>query len=318
MQRLSEIFDDPLDPARSIQLNNKHWSGERYSLLGLIGEADAAVQAGELRAAARILSPLSRWFVQAGSYARLLRRLHRLHSFRSDFGCLVGRVAVTSAALEANRYRGESTRASYPLVEPECFAAVARETAAIYARAYGRDLLRMHRSVRFAVPDERQADVTEYGSLSDYHNDQYKGITTVVYLCDVREENGPFSFIRDSNLIPRSLVLTAIHQAVHFDMELITPQQLAALPLEFRGSPGIGNLLDPEKVEVLKNHCELLVGEPGTRVTFNGQYLLHRGGKPVSGSRLAAFFQPEGLLLHKLHSVRSLAFARANESAAHA
>jgi hypothetical protein len=314
--RLSEVFDDPLDPVRSLQLNNKYWPGEKYTLLGLIAEAEAAVGAGELVAAARLLRPLERWFTAGGSYARFLRRLHRVHLFRSGFGCAVGKVSLPGVAIEANRYGGSGTRASYPLKRAEMFASLSDRTASTYARAYGTDLIKVNKLIRYAVPDERQADVTDYGVLSDYHNDEYKGITTIVYLCDVTEENGAFSFIRDSERIRRSLVLTAIHQAVHFDMQRSTAEQLAPLPLEFRGSTGIGNLLEPDKAAMLHEHCEIVAGEPGTFVTFNGQYLLHRGGKPVSGSRLAAFFQPEGILRHKLQSVRSVAFGRAYGSPA--
>jgi hypothetical protein len=185
-------------------------------------------------------------------------------------------------------------------------------TAAIYKDQYGYDLLRINRTVRFAIPDERQADLERYGPLSDYHNDEYKGVSTIVYLSKVTDENGAFSYIRGSERIPRSLVLTALHQCVEFDMRLTDPEQLRAVPLEFRGSLAIGNFLEDDKVRVVLGFRETLEGGVGTYVTFNGQYVLHRGGKPKAGSRTAAFFQPVGVACHRLQSIASMLFSAAN------
>lgn len=305
---LADIFDQPLDPARSIQLNNRHWPGASFELLGLIGEAEHLVAQNELRAAARLLQRLRTCFRTERFFRSFLRRLHRLHSFRSQFGCERGRFEINQQVHAANRYAGGATRESYPLHSRERFAPLIDRTVAEYRRQYGRDVVRTHCSVRYAKPDERQVDVTAYGPLSDFHNDEYKGITTIVYLSKVDEQSGAFAFIRDSHLIPRSLVLTAAHQCVEFDMLLTTPQQLAALPLELRGSVGLGNFLEPEKVAAVMAFREVLEGDVGTYVMFNGQYLLHRGGKPLRGDRTAAFFAPVGLLRHRLKSVRSLMY----------
>ena len=40
---LNEIFGDPLQPERSLQLNNKYWPGDRFSLLAPLREAEAFV-----------------------------------------------------------------------------------------------------------------------------------------------------------------------------------------------------------------------------------------------------------------------------------
>jgi len=306
---LSELFNEPFEPSRSIQLNNRYWVGEKFTLLPLLAESEALVGGGKLAAAARLLGVLRKHFVSDKFFFCFLRRLHRLRLFRSEFGCIRGKVTIGEDALQANQYRGTGTRASYSLSRAASFARQIKDTANVYTAQYGVDLLRVNSSVRFARPDERRTDIEAYGQLSDYHNDEYKGISTIVYLSEVRDDNGAFSYIAGSHLIPRSLVLTAIHQCVEFDMRLTTPEQLAAVPLEFRGSLAMGNFLDSEKVEVVSRFCEVLEGGVGTFVTFNGQYVIHRGGKPRSGSRTAAFFQPEGLLLHKAKSVSSLAFA---------
>jgi hypothetical protein len=309
---LSEIFDDPFVPSRSIQLNNKYWPGSTFTLLDMLRDAEKVLRSGDVVTTAHRLRSLKAHFRSDDFFRKFLRRLHRLALFKSSFGCVTGRIDLPASAVAANRYTGPDTRASYPLSNVGSFERLIEENAAIYKKSYGRDLLRTNTTVRFAMPDERQADILNYGSLSDYHNDEYKGVSTIIYLCDVTEANGAFSYIEGSHDVPRSLVLSAIHQCVEFDMLITTPESLAGLPLEFRGSMGIGNFLDDDKVATLSRFRRTVEGPTGTFVTFNGQYVLHRGGKPLSGTRTAAFLQPEGLLRHKMTSVRSIVFARSH------
>jgi hypothetical protein len=306
---LSEIFCDPLEPSASIQLNNKYWPGDKFTYLSLIADAEATVKTNSIGAAARQLRTFKQFFGSDSIYGKFLQRLHRLHSSRSHFGCEVGKIELPGEVLEANRYTGSEKYAVYPLKMEPAFSRLDENTRFRYRSEYGLDILKMNRTVRFAMPGEKVADIQDYGPLSDYHNDEYKGISTICYLSDVNEEDsGAFSFLRGSELIPRSLVLLAIHQCVFFDMQLRTPEQLKAVPLEFRGSTGVGNFLDDDKVRTLSRFREVLLGPSGTYISFNGQYLLHRGGKPVSGSRTAAFLQPEGMLRLKLRGLRSHLF----------
>jgi hypothetical protein len=144
-----------------------------------------------------------------------------------------------------------------------------------------------------------------FGPMSDYHNDELKGITCVIYLSDVKRENGAFSFIQGSENIPRSSVLTAIHQTVCFDMKITNPDEMKCVPLEFRSTPLIGNFLESEKIEALLHKETVLEGGAGKTIIFNGQKLIHRGGKPNSGSRYAAFLAMEGCVVHKIKSLIS-------------
>lgn len=307
---LREIFRDPLDPVASIQLNNKYWPGDKFTLLNQIADAEQMVSVGSIGAAARQLRTFKPYFGGDSMYGKFLQRLHRLHSSRSEFGCVVGKIELPAEVLEANRYTGADKYAVYPLKMESAFSQLDGNTRRRYCSEYGRDIVKMNSTVRFAMPGEKVADIQDYGPLSDYHNDEYKGISTICYLSDVKEEDsGAFSFLRGSELIPRSLVLLAIHQCVFFDMQLRTPEQLKAVPLEFRGSTGVGNFLDDDKVRTFSRFREVLLGPSGTYISFNGQYLLHRGGKPVVGSRTAAFLQPEGILRLKLRGLRSHLFA---------
>jgi hypothetical protein len=306
---LSEIFNDPLKPSESIQLNNKYWPGERFTLLSMIADAEAMVRAGGLGLAARHLRHFARFFGDESTHRRFLQRLHRLYSSKSQFGCVVGKIQVPDEVVEANRYHGPEKYAVYPLKMAGAFSQLSRDARSRYCEEYGRDFLKMNSTVRFATPSEYASDMLNFGPLSDYHNDEYKGISTIVYLNEVQhEDNGAFSFIRGSHLIPRCVVLLAIHQTVFFDMRLRSAEQLQGLPLEFRGSTGIGNFLDDDKVRMVSGFREVLVGPIGTYISFNGQYLLHRGGKPLFGSRTAAFLQPEGIVRLKVRGLRSRLF----------
>ena len=303
------MFRDPLNPSESIQLNNKYWPDEKFTLLSMIADVEAMVREGRLGPATYQLQRLKRFFSDESTYRSLLQRIHRLYSSKSQFGCVIGTVGVPEEVVKANTYRGPDKYAVYPLRMADAFSELKRNTRLRYCKEYGHDFLKMNSTVRFAMPSEYVSDIRDYGPLSDYHNDEYKGISTIVYLSDVHEEdNGAFSFIRGSNLIPRSIVLLAIHQTVFFDMRLRSAEQLKCLPLEFRGSTGIGNFLDDDKVRTISSFREVLVGPIGTYITFNGQYLLHRGGKPLSGSRTAAFLQPEGILRLKIRGLRSRLF----------
>ena len=61
---------------------------------------------------------------------------------------------MSEDALRSNQYGGAATRASYPLSSKECFRGLMAKTAAIYTNQYGRDILRLNCTVRFAKPDE--------------------------------------------------------------------------------------------------------------------------------------------------------------------
>lgn len=306
---LSETFCNPLEPSQSIQLNNRYWPGDRFTLLGALRDAEGALASDGVARAVRQLLPLRKLFGSDGMYRKFVARLHRLHSSQSKFGCVTGRLDLPEEVVRANQYSGTEARAVYPLKMREAFAPLRAQARRHYCQEYGYDMLRLNCSVRFAMPDERVADMRDFGVLSDYHNDEYKGLTSIVYLSEVRdEEGGAFSYIAGSHVVPRSIVLSAIHQCVDIDMRLSTPEALRPLPLEFRGSCGIGNFLDPEKVEAFLSQRVVVAGPVGTFAMFNGQYVLHRGGKPAAGSRTAAFIQPEGMVRLKMKGLQSRLF----------
>ena len=43
MMNLDEIFNNPFDPNKSIQLNNKYWPTENYKILNLLEDCEASI-----------------------------------------------------------------------------------------------------------------------------------------------------------------------------------------------------------------------------------------------------------------------------------
>ena len=300
---LAETFDSPLDPSRSIQLNNRHWPAEKYTHLHLLQDCEASMVNNNIDSKAASFRHLSRLFDNDFLFQKMLRRLGKIRCFNSSFGYLTKDIPIKRALIEQLAYMEERGVSVAPLPSIEKLGELSKIAKNIYLSEYGWDIVVTHKSVRFARPQaERVEEITTYGSMSDFHNDELKGITSIVYLTEVKLENGAFSFIAGSESIPRSSLLTAIHQTVCFDMGLFRPDQMTCIPLEFRCTPLIGNFLDSEKVKILLENLVVFEGPPGKAIVFNGQKLIHRGGKPLAGTRYAAFVAIEGKLIHKARS----------------
>src|SRR5689334_12603038 len=55
-----EQFNDPLDPQRSLQLNNRYWKGESFQYLDVLREADDDAHHGRLKALRKSLKPVKK------------------------------------------------------------------------------------------------------------------------------------------------------------------------------------------------------------------------------------------------------------------
>jgi hypothetical protein len=297
---LAEVFSDPFDPSKSLQLNNKYWPSESYSLLSLLQDCQASI-ADKIDSNCAPFKRLRKLLGSESIFEKLLRRLGKIQCFQSDFGYLIKEVAINERLIRDIKYMEEQDLGNGPLPSTGHFDDVSKMVKSIYLSEYGWDIAKAHKSVRYA---KAQA-IPDLGPMSDYHNDELKGITCIIYLSDVNPSNGAFSFIAGSQYIPRSSVLTAIHQTVCFDLGLTKPNQMEALPLEFRCTPIIGNFVEIEKSKILLESNVVFEGPPGSTIIFNGQRLIHRGGRPISGSRYAAFVVMEGILIHKIRSLVS-------------
>ncbi len=300
-----KTFNTPLNPLKSIQLNNKYWPFLKFTNLNLIQDCELSILSGS-GGTQDYFRHLMKLFPDDKVFRKMLKRLGKILCFQSDFGCTVLDYRTHIASLDLKNHEGDAKFFSQIISNDKIFKQISHKVMERYHHEYGLDITRMHKFFRFArAEDGYQSCMTEFGPTSDFHNDQYKGITCIVYLSDVKKDNGAFTFIQGSEKIARSPLLTAIHQTVCYDMKLTCWDQMSSLPLEFRATPNIGNFLDPDKAKALLTKEVILEDVAGTVIMFNGQKLIHRGGKPLQGSRFAAFFSPEGLFIHKMRSFLS-------------
>lgn len=288
----------PFNPIESLQLNNKYWPSEKFNNISLISDLENSIdELGYLsssdllkRCASLLPREARKSFLFLVARERLFRTEFGIH-FYSDLPLMdLGE----KSTLDVNSHYFTPDKSSQ-------LRAFEKAISVRFKECFGFDLIKMHRQIRFAEPDAKTKELDQYGVLSDFHNDEAKGLTTMIYLSDVAElDNGAFQYIEGSHQIPRSVVLTAAHIAVGFTLGLTDPAAMNCLPLEFRGNPGVGNFLDPDKAELLHSSVRHVLGDRGTAWTFNGHLLLHRGGKVKKGSRKAYFLQPEGKVLFKV------------------
>jgi hypothetical protein len=302
MMDLTEAFNQPFDPNSSIQLNNKYWSSDKYTLLNLLKDCEASLSEQGIRSRSAPLIHLKKLFPKEIYYQKMIKRLGKLLCFQSNFGHMIQSVPVSRSLIEKVSYSGDQDAFYMPLPRDEEFKKLSQEVRGLYHAEYGWDFSILHKTMRYARSSATMQKAMNFGPMSDYHNDELKGITCVIYLSEVKRENGAFSFIQGSECIPRSSILIAIHQTVCFNMGLTMPEQMVCLPLEFRSTPIIGNFLESEKIDALLENETVLEGGAGRAIIFNGQRVIHRGGKPVSGSRYAAFLAMEGMVIHKVRS----------------
>jgi hypothetical protein len=126
-----------------------------------------------------------------------------------------------------------------------------------------------------------------------FHFDEFcYSIPTIIYLEDVDEECGPFSYVEGGDKMKQNYVLRAFHQAVGHDMA-INPvldedrQAIGKFPDVFRGTDLVGTMTGPAPFE---NHeVKLATGKAGQVSMFEGFMLPHAGGHPKTKSRKALF-----------------------------
>jgi len=292
------MLDHKFDPQEALQLNNKFWPGDKFENLNLISELEASLFEDGFLASRQLINKCAALFPKKVRKKFIFLMAREL--LNSDaFGIKFHKKVDTSLLKNAHVKHPNKTHYYSAEIEPslEFLEKILKDD---FICEFGYDWIRMNRQIRYAVPDEKTIDIQKYGKLSDFHVDEAKGLTTIIYLTDVNEVNqGAFQYIEDSHQIPRSLVLTAAHITVGFGLRIKDPTQMDFLPLEFRGSPGIGNFLENAKVNVLAANLVTMLGPRGTAWTFNGHRLIHRGGKILQGSRHALFLQPEAMLVLK-------------------
>ena len=66
----------------------------------------------------------------------------------------------------------------------------------------------------------------EKKKINYIHLDEKKGITTIMYLSDVTETDGPFRYVKGSHDAPCSYILKALHEFMSCDLKINSPEQM--------------------------------------------------------------------------------------------
>lgn len=145
-------------------------------------------------------------------------------------------------------------------------------------------------AARHAIGWSSMYDRHEFGY---FHFDEFcYSMPTIVYLDDVDEECGPFSYVDGSDKLPQNYVLRALHQAVghHCRINPLKPAErtrIGRLPSALRGGDLVGSFAGPMPFE--ENNTKLATGDAGLVSLFEGFRLTHAGGHPKTKSRKALF-----------------------------
>jgi hypothetical protein len=204
---------------------------------------------------------------------------------------------------------------------PDALKSLKTSTRRRAQKMYGIDLLKTDISVRYANQDialptamesDDPHDVNER-LLSPMHLDQKKGITTIVYLTDVSETSGCFSYLDGSHLIPQSPILRALQEVICFDLGLRHRVDVlkGGLPACFCGSSfTVWEPMPAEKRQIARQYLTKHTGPAGTSITFVGNMLVHSGGFPIQGERVALFIAHIGLVLQRMKPIVSYCLDR--------
>lgn len=294
MTRLAEVFNDPLDPARSIQLNNKYWKGEPFEHLDLIREAEHDLRRFKLGALKRSLGRV-RDLLPEQVRSKLISRIIYSLLYTAAFEPIRFSIRLSDEFVRANRYEGPKEQAELDAKHTDELKYIVRLVHDIYRDYYGMDILSSAFAIRFIRANETTVHrMTRHGAFSDFHFDEGKDFTCILYLGPATHDSGCFTYIDGSYYVPKSHVLRALHQIVDYDLRLEKPEERAQLPLELRGSLSVGTYLDEDKRDRVLSAAVAVDGDMGDGIIFNGFDTIHRGGQPMSGERTALFISTRG------------------------
>ena len=297
MNVTADYFSDPFDPPRSLQLNNRYWKNDAFQYLDILREADDHVEARKFAALKKSLKRVKA-LLPAKFHRALLSRLVYSMVFHVRFEPIRFSMKLSDDFVKANAYAGQETEGYQSGKNTEELKYITDLVHRIYTDQYGIDVLSSNFGVRYA--SSRNAAIanrmTAHGNFSDFHLDEKKDFTAIIYLCPVSCDNGCFTFVDGSPVMRRSHLLRALHQVVDFDMGLSSspPEARSHLPLELRGSMRVGDYLDDDKQQKLRSALVDVVGNAGDGIIFNGFDTIHRGGKPLIGERTALFISTRG------------------------
>lgn len=297
---ISDIFSDPYDPDKSFWV---HFEIEK-NLRECFMEADAHLADGNVKLAKKPVGTILA-YLPHGARDRYLIRLNYLHQHLRPFETRIQHFEIP-AGLKNNFIPAQATaEIRLPQVElPEALSGLMQRTRQESRQLYGFDFLRSEVSVRYQsqllkMPFrcDNPEDV-DSNLLSAMHLDEKKGLTSIVYLSDVAEKNGCFAYLDGSNLLKQSLAIRAFHETVSIDLRIKSLEEARQrnIPEALFGRLVYGENLPANKRAIAKRYIVKHVGPPGTAISFTGNVLLHAGGWPIAGERVAMFIAHVGLV----------------------
>ena len=138
-----------------------------------------------------------------------------------------------------------------------------------------------------------------------YHLDSgFDKMKVMFYLTDVSDNDGPFKYVRGSQLLSHSMMRFALHLGLDRKWSnflygdntegkvifLDNPALLKKFPSAFIGSSHFGDYLakDAPLTTYLLKHTERFTRKKGAVILFDGNRGVHSGGNPIAGERLIA------------------------------
>ena len=128
----------------------------------------------------------------------------------------------------------------------------------------------------------------------------------IFYLTDVGVNDGPFKYVKGSNMLARSLVKFALHLSLDSNVNkhlygenkleknifIDDIDVLRSFPKSFVGSTHFGDYLDRDSIltQYLIQNTVDFTRKRGSAILFNGNLGVHAGENPISGDRLIVQF----------------------------
>ena len=300
---ISDIFSDPYDHEKSFWVHSEI----RADLKECLVEADRHLAAGNVRLAKAALQKIAQQLPEAFRDRFFLRLMYN-HIYLRFYETRQQKIDLPPGLKDEYARKFSDSRAVADNIEaPPQLDGLVRRTRGEMSTLYGADFIKSSVSVRYAnhlSPPPYRCDNTQDVTsqlLSAMHFDEKKGITSIVYLTDVDEQTGCFSYLDGSHRIRQSVSIRAFHETLMHDMGVKTVEDARrhGVPDELAGTLAYGENLPPAKREIALRYVYKLTGPAGTAISFAGNILVHGGGWPLKGERIAVFVDHIGLIRHR-------------------
>src|SRR5215469_2888761 len=102
---VASYFNDPLNPERSLQLNNRYWKLDRFQYLDLLREADDDINNFRLVSLRKSLRPIKA-LLPPQFHTAFVSRLVYSMVYRTSFAPFTFTLKLSDSFVKANSYSG--------------------------------------------------------------------------------------------------------------------------------------------------------------------------------------------------------------------